>query len=74
MFLRKGIDNPDCYVPVGTSMQGIYRISENKTNRQSYSLNDSTTTILEPYDSSFTNKNIMNDLSINYKNFKSKFK
>lgn len=33
MFLRKGIDNPDCYVPVGTSMKGIYRISENKTNR-----------------------------------------
>ncbi|MPQ44865.1 hypothetical protein [Clostridium tarantellae] len=62
MFLKKGIDNKDCYIPVGGG-QGIYKIIENKkTNNRT----------LEAQ--SLYNENILKDLKGNYDDLKKSFK
>lgn len=58
MFLRKGIDNPDCYIPVGGG-QGIYEINNDELK-------------LSPQ--SIENENILKDLKGNYSDVKSKLK
>ena len=74
MFLRKGVDNPDCYVPIG-STQGIYKIVPAKFNTSSKVNSANSTTgnmILEPV--SVGNDDILKDLSGNYADIKNKLK
>jgi len=68
MFLRKGIDNPDCYVPIGSG-QGIYKIVQSKTkdNSSNNSLNNM---ILEPQ--SMVNDDILKDLTGDFETIKKK--
>ncbi|MCR6514476.1 hypothetical protein M4I33_06235 [Clostridium sp. LY3-2] len=62
MFLKKGTDNKDCYIPVGGG-QGIYKIIENKkTNNRT----------LEAQ--SLYNENILNDLKGNYDDLRKSLK
>jgi|GEM_PF-6335346 len=60
MFLKKGVDNPDCYVSIGGG-QGIYQISKNKKNNE-----------LELSPQSLVNENIIKDLKGNYSDIKAK--
>ncbi|WP_027632033.1 hypothetical protein [Clostridium hydrogeniformans] len=68
IFLKKGVDNPDCYVPVGGG-QGLY-IIENSNNYKS--INAIQNTILKPH--SIENKDILKDLKGNYEDIKQKLK
>lgn len=58
MFLKKGIDNPDCYLPIGGG-QGIYKILTDDTSKAD---------VLRPQ--SLVNNNILNELKGKYKDVK----
>ncbi len=64
MFLRKGVDNPDCYVPVGSG-QGIYKVVKSNSKKST-----SDEQVIEPQ--SLVNEDILKDLKGNYKDVKSK--
>lgn len=68
LFLRKGIDNPDCYVPIGAG-QGIYKIVQSKSKVNSLDSNLSNM-VIEPQ--SIVNDDILKDLSGNYEDVKKK--
>ncbi|WP_040210387.1 hypothetical protein [Clostridium polynesiense] len=67
IFLKKGIDNPDCYVPVGGG-QGIYIIENTNSNLKS----SNSITTLKPQ--SLENKEILKDLTGNYNDIKQTLK
>ncbi len=77
IFLRKGIDFTDSYVPVGGS-QGIYKIEQHNTTTQSLTESkivsdnkgNNVNKNLQPH--SLVNKKILKDLSGNYDDIKKK--
>lgn len=74
MFLKKGIDNKDCYIPVGGG-QGIYRVVENKQSEQNnvrLASTNSSNFILEPQ--SLQNDKILKDLKGDYEQVKKMLK
>jgi len=60
LFLTKGIDNPDCYIPIGAG-QGIYKIVKSNSNDKM---------VIEPH--SLVNNKILKDLSGDYEEVKKK--
>jgi len=74
MFLKRGIDNPDCYAVIGNG-QGIYKI-ENTGNKTTNSISKDGNTvqsaILKPQ--AIENKNILKELSGNYEDVKNKLR
>jgi hypothetical protein len=62
MFLKKGVDNPDCYIPVGSG-QGIYKIVKGLAKDG-----------LELTPQSLVNEDILKDLKGNYSDIKSNLK
>lgn len=74
MFLKKGIDNKDCYIPVGGD-QGIYRVVENKQSEQNnvrLASTNSSNFILEAR--SLQNDKILKDLKGDYEQVKKMLK
>ncbi|MDT8719712.1 hypothetical protein IAI10_24055 [Clostridium sp. 19966] len=59
LFLREGIDNPDCYVVIGDTSQGIYEIISNGSENT-----------VKAFDEANSNNSILKDLSGNYENLK----
>ncbi|MBC8059074.1 MAG: hypothetical protein H7Y18_00205 [Clostridiaceae bacterium] len=72
MFLRKGVDNPDCYIPIGLG-QGIYKVVPAKSNTKSSVdslISTSDSMILEPQ--SIVNDDILKDLNGSYKDVRNR--
>lgn len=72
MFLKKGIDNTDCYVPVGTTCQGIYEFSyspnsNSKTLPATSNLKDAT---IQAFDENHANKTLVKSMPLNYSQLK----
>lgn len=71
MFLKKGVDITDSYVPIGGN-QGIYRIITKKTKKNSLTprniVSDDSTKIIRP--TSLINNKILKDLNGNYTDIK----
>lgn len=61
LFLKEGADNPDCYVVIGGTSQGIYEIEDHGDAN-----------IIVPFDDTVKNEALIKDLQGNYENVKDK--
>lgn len=69
MFLRKGQNNPDSYVPIGTTVQGIYEIIKDESTNKSMFTGKFKDTIKQ-YDDTIINEELLKEVSENYINLK----